>query len=74
MTKRKTYPAPADRLLSRAWAIEYIGCFVSDFDKYISKHIPTVRLDGKTFYRQRDLDNWEIAINRKVIESAGLEI
>lgn len=67
-------PPRRDRLLSRAWAIDYMGnVSVRDFDKFFKKEFPVVRLGGKTFYRERDILAWEDAINRKVLALAGLE-
>lgn len=64
-----------DRLLSRAWTINYIGDIsVRDFDRHFKKYFPAVHLGGKTFYRERDILAWEDAVNRKVLELAGLEI
>lgn len=62
-----------DRLLTRAWTIDYIGTSTRDFDKFYKKFFPTVTLGGKTFYRQRDIDNWETAVNQHVLETVGLE-
>lgn len=66
-------PLRRDRLLTRAWTIDYIGTNTREFDKYYKKYFPTVNLGGKTFYRQRDIDAWENAVNQRVLDTVGLE-
>ena len=58
--KKTTYTTKNDRLLSAAWAYEYLGLSPYAFNARVRPEIPTVNFKGRgvNFYRQRDIDNW----------------
>jgi|688.fasta_scaffold2074653_1 hypothetical protein len=58
--RKTTSTFPNDRLLSAAWAYEYLGLSPYAFNARVRPEIPTVNFKGRgvNFFRQRDIDNW----------------